>query len=106
NMAKIPGDFFTTQSPIYNLTSERSIGDSLYFDRLEIKVQKGEPSSLIISHNVSENLEEVINIQTLFDSGFKQKIENMHSYNKQMLTELLQVEVQSLIGLTTQQNQS
>lgn len=99
NKDRIPGDFFTTRSPAYSLISEKNIKGSIYFDRLEIKVQNLERSSMIISHNVSQNLDDPIFIENLYNPDFKQKIEDMHSYNKELLSEILQDDIQTIIGL-------
>ncbi len=99
NLEKIPGDFFTSQKPTFSLISEKEIGQSTYFDRVEIKVNSSQQTSLVISHNVTENLDDAIQLNELFQSGFEQKIEDMHSYNKEMLGNLLQENVQTLIGL-------
>ncbi len=99
NKDKIPGDFFTSQNPNFSLVSDKMIGDSKYLDRLEIRVNSLPKPSLVISHNVTENLDNEIQLNSLFQSDFEQKIEDMHSYNKELLGNILQDNVQALIGL-------
>ncbi|WP_236974824.1 TIGR04255 family protein [Membranihabitans maritimus] len=100
NREKIPGDFFKSENPSFSIVSEKQIQDAIYFDRLEIRVNPTIIPSLVISHNVTEDLDEEILLDQLFQSDFEQKIEDMHSYNKELLNSILQEEVQSLIGLT------
>lgn len=103
NNKKIPADFFTAKNPVYSLISEKKMGDSVYFDRLEIKVHQTKEITLTISHNVTENLTDPMKFNTLFDSDFEQKINEMHSYNKELLADILQEEIQLLIGLKKHQ---
>jgi len=105
NSEKIPGDFFTSQNPSFSLISEKTIAHSKYFDRLEVGVNSMPKPSIVISHNITENLESEIQLSALFHSDFEQKIEDMHSYNKEMLTNILQEDVQTLIGLKPKRKQ-
>jgi|SRR5690625_414219 len=96
---KIPGDFFKARKPVFSLVSEREKQESIYYERLEVRIDQSTLPVLAISHNVTENLSEKIRIDQLFNSQFKQKLDTMHSYNKEMLAEILTDEVQNLIGL-------
>lgn len=96
---KIPGDFFKARKPAFSLISEREKEGSVYYERLEVRIEQSNLPVLIISHNVTENLSDKIRIDQLFDSEFKQKLDIMHSYNKEILAEILTDKVQSLIGL-------
>lgn len=97
---KIPLDLFESSNPMFNLTAEKVIKGVKYYDRLEIQVRSNIQPTVVISHNVTESLQEEVQLNDLFSTDFESKLGDMHDYNKNLLRDILNDEVQRLIGLT------
>lgn len=97
---KIPLDLFQSSNPIFNLTAEKVINEVTYYDRLEIQVRSNIQPTVVISHNVTEALQDEVQLSDLFGTtSFENKLEDMHNYNKNLLGDILTDPIQRLIGL-------
>jgi uncharacterized protein (TIGR04255 family) len=96
----LPETFYNSANTAYTLVTEKVNGNIKYIDRIEVVVNSGIRPNLIISHNVTQPLKNIVELKELInDSTFNEIFSNAHIHNKEILGNLLTDEVQVLIGL-------
>ena len=87
-------------------TEKTDSSNCLTMDRLEIKVDNKNNKNIIISHNITKQFNDFENLSTLIDSDqsfFKSSLQDLHNYNKKILSDILNENVKTLINLPTEQ---
>ncbi|TKC13151.1 TIGR04255 family protein [Pedobacter polaris] len=102
-MSKAFLDSSNTSNFIY--TTEKKDGSSLLFDRLDIKVDNKITKNITISHNILKQFDDFKSLSSLLDNEkdfFLESLQKLHNYNKEILNDILNDRVKTLINLPNQ----
>lgn len=105
NSDLLPSSFFENFMVKYVHSSVKEFQQTKYMDRLEVDFTPHEQfgfknSSIKISHNSTQVLDNIENIADIIKSdSFKNIINKLHEHNKLVLSNVLKLEVQKQIGL-------
>lgn len=89
-----------TSNFIFN--TEKAEKESLFFDRLEIKVDNKIKKNISISHNGTMQFDDFKALSSLIDEEkefFVNSLQSLHEHNKQILRDILNSDIKSLINL-------
>lgn len=102
-MSKAFLDSSNTSNFIY--TTEKKDGDCLLFDRLDIKVDNKITKNIAISHSILKQFDDFKSLSSLLyvdNEFFLNSLQSLHNYNKEILNDILNENVKTLINLPAQ----
>jgi uncharacterized protein (TIGR04255 family) len=101
----LPKQFMESSNNIFVLTTEKTKGDFVYHERVEVGVGYKPLPQIIISHNVTRELSDFVELSELIKSSeFTKMLHLAHSHNKETLADILNAEVCKLIDLKVNNN--
>ncbi len=83
-------------------TTQKNDDNFVYIDRLEIKIDDKKSRDITISHNITKQLDDFKNLDSLLQGNseyFMNILAELHKYNKLILSDILNSEVKRLINL-------
>ncbi|CAD5270668.1 MULTISPECIES: TIGR04255 family protein [unclassified Imperialibacter] len=96
----LPKEFFESQNANFILTTEKTIGNDNFTNRLQVKTESKVSPSITISHNLIRRLNKSSDLNSLTaEEGLKNVINAAHEQNKSLLAQLLKDDVKELISL-------
>jgi uncharacterized protein (TIGR04255 family) len=100
----LPPDFFSSKIESFMINRLKTVKNFDYFDRIEIKIENEPRPTILVSHNVTQQLEPTDLADFLTNPKFREILQSAHEHNKSILNGLLQNDVCALIGLDQKNN--